>query len=83
MVLPSTKNINESSMKKIVLMSIRSMIQPKMVNPPVFDCTYATAKNSTNHYENTICDLLYQLQAYDPFVKNYPFLSNLLVKTIL
>lgn len=42
MVFPRTKKTRESSIKKIVLMSIRSTTHPKMVNPPVLDCTYVT-----------------------------------------
>lgn len=52
MVLPSTKKINDSSMKKMVLISIRSMIHPKTVNPPMFDCTYATTtQHNKTHYQ--------------------------------
>lgn len=52
-VFPRTKKMRESSMKKIVLISIRSTTQPKMVNPLVFDCTYVTASRKFTIYGNT------------------------------
>lgn len=42
-VFPSTKDTNDISRKKIVLMKWRSTIHPNIVKPPVLDCTYVTA----------------------------------------
>lgn len=41
-VFPRTKVIRESSMKKIVLISPRSTVQPKIVIPPGLFCKYST-----------------------------------------
>jgi hypothetical protein len=44
MVFPSTKRTSDISKKKIVLMSVRSIVHPKTLNPPGLDCKYVTAK---------------------------------------
>lgn len=41
-VFPRTKNTNDISMKKIVLMKCRSTIHPNIVKPPVLACIYVT-----------------------------------------